>query len=217
MANDIQTRKRGADPTFPRLLGDRVCLDFANTIEGPRSPRPEEFLRSYSDLVRWGRHADILSEAVAGQLLLESARMPSEAATVFERALALRGSITKIFRAIAAGAAPEESDLRRLQSEYLRALEQVRLAPADDHFDWDWAENEHAFDRPLWAIARSAVEVLTTDNFARVKECPGADDCGWLFYDTSKNGSRRWCSMEGCGSRLKMRRQYAKRKGAEAG
>ncbi|MGH3132366.1 MAG: CGNR zinc finger domain-containing protein [Gaiellaceae bacterium] len=46
----------------------------------------------------------------------------------------------------------------------------------------------------------------------RVKECPGAGDCGWLFYDTSRNGTRRWCSMEGCGSRVKMRRQYARRR-----
>jgi predicted RNA-binding Zn ribbon-like protein len=33
--------------------------------------------------------------------------------------------------------------------------------------------------------------------------------CGWLFYDGSENGSRRWCSMESCGNLVKMRRQYA--------
>jgi predicted RNA-binding Zn ribbon-like protein len=198
-------------------LGDRLCLDFANSIEGPRSDRPEDFLWTYPDLVRWGRHAGILSEDAVEQLLGESTRVPDEAVAVFERALALRESITQIFRAVAAGKGPEETDLGRLQTEYLLALEQARLARSGDHFSWVWEENPLALDQPLWAVARSAVEVLTMDNLARVKECPGAGDCGWLFYDTSKNGSRRWCSMEGCGSRLKMRRQYAKRKVAEAG
>ncbi len=69
-----------------------------------------------------------------------------------------------------------------------------------------------ALDRPLWAIASSAVEVLTRDELGQIKECTGTNDCGWLFYDTSKNASRRWCSMEGCDSRVKMRRWYARRR-----
>ena len=60
-------------------------------------------------------------------------------------------------------------------------------------------------------MAGSAVAVLTEEDLGRVRECPGAGDCGWLFYDTSKNGTRRWCSMEGCGSRVKMRRHYARK------
>ncbi|MFD0480100.1 CGNR zinc finger domain-containing protein [Nonomuraea thailandensis] len=37
-------------------------------------------------------------------------------------------------------------------------------------------------------------------------ECPS---CGWLFLDTTRNGSRRWCSMAMCGSQVKSRRYYA--------
>jgi predicted RNA-binding Zn ribbon-like protein len=40
--------------------------------------------------------------------------------------------------------------------------------------------------------------------FERLKICP-ADDCLWAFYDTSRNRSRRWCSMEVCGNRSKVR------------
>ena len=83
---------------------------------------------------------------------------------------------------------------------------------SDDQFAWGWTDVD-ALDRPLWDVARSAIDVLTQDDLKRVKECPGADDCGWLFYDTSKNASRRWCSMEGCGSRVKMRHQYARKRG----
>jgi predicted RNA-binding Zn ribbon-like protein len=55
--------------------------------------------------------------------------------------------------------------------------------------------------------------LLTAPELQRVRACPGLGDCGWLFLDTSKSGRRRWCSMEGCGSRAKMRRYYARTHG----
>jgi predicted RNA-binding Zn ribbon-like protein len=38
------------------------------------------------------------------------------------------------------------------------------------------------------------------------------DQCGWLFMDDSKNGSRRWCSMQSCGNRAKAHRHYLRSK-----
>jgi len=102
-----------------------------------------------------------------------------------------------------------------LQADYLAALAQARLAPIERGHEWPWREDDGALDRPLWAVVRSAVEVLTTGDPVRIKACPEPDGCGWLFYDTSKNGSRQWCSMEGCGSRAKMRHHYARRRAAE--
>lgn len=212
MVMNQRTRKRGLDPRFPRLLGDRLCLDFANTIEGPRSASPEDFLHDYADLVHWGYHSGTLSKAATERLLELAGDSSRTAAIVFTRGRALRAAITHVFSAIAAGAAPKPSDLALLQSEYRIAMRHGQLSHDADGYVWDWSDEGTALDRPLWPIARSAIDVLTQDNLTRVKECPGAGDCGWLFYDTSKNGSRRWCSMEGCGSRLKMRRQYARKK-----
>jgi predicted RNA-binding Zn ribbon-like protein len=215
MNQNKRTRKRGADPTFPRLLGDRLCLDFANTIEGPHSGHPEEFIFDYADLIRWGRHVGILSHADVERLITEADSRPDEAAGVFARALALRAAITRIFSAVAAKSEPEQADLELLQGEYLRDLVQTRLEPGRDTYAWRWSDDA-ALDRPLWEVARSAIDLLTRDDLKRVKQCPGAGDCGWLFYDTSKNASRRWCSMEGCGSRVKMRNQYARQKAAQS-
>jgi predicted RNA-binding Zn ribbon-like protein len=64
---------------------------------------------------------------------------------------------------------------------------------------------------------RSAVELLTTGDLRRIKVCENPYGCGWLFYDGSKNGSRRWCSMEECGGQSKARRQTARRRAARAG
>jgi predicted RNA-binding Zn ribbon-like protein len=59
---------------------------------------------------------------------------------------------------------------------------------------------------PLKRIALSALEVLKGAQPHRLKRCAAADSCGWLFYDDSKGGRRRWCSMQACGTVEKMRR-----------
>jgi predicted RNA-binding Zn ribbon-like protein len=46
--------------------------------------------------------------------------------------------------------------------------------------------------------------------WARLKACPGRD-CGWVFYDHSRNQSARWCSMKVCGDREKARAYYQRR------
>jgi predicted RNA-binding Zn ribbon-like protein len=188
-------------------LGERLCLDFVNTIESPRD-HPHEFLYAYSDLIRWGRHVRLLGDAETADLIRGGEQQPDEAAVVFQRAIDLRAVLTRIFRAIAHGDAADEGDLQYLQTAYLDALRYARLALTNEGYKWE--SDERRPDYLLGVIAQSAVDVLIGNDMTRIKECPGAGDCGWLFYDTSKNNSRRWCSMEGCGSRVKMRRQYAR-------
>lgn len=68
----------------------------------------------------------------------------------------------------------------------------------------------------LQLIAVSALSLLADPREAgRIKRCPG-QDCGWLFLDETKNGRRRWCSMETCGNRAKARRSYQRRTGRSA-
>ena len=59
------------------------------------------------------------------------------------------------------------------------------------------------------AVALSAGRLLlTAADMRRLKECPG---CGWLFIDHTRAGNRRWCSMDTCGSRAKMRSYYRRK------
>ena len=60
---------------------------------------------------------------------------------------------------------------------------------------------------PLLRVAWAAGELLTSGELDRVKACPG-DECGWLFLDRS--GRRRWCSMDSCGNRAKVRAHAAR-------
>jgi predicted RNA-binding Zn ribbon-like protein len=71
-------------------------------------------------------------------------------------------------------------------------------------------------DDVLAPVVWSAAELLTSGPLERVRECPGDDTCGWLFLDTSRNGSRRWCDMRTCGNRAKARRHYCRVANARA-
>jgi len=56
----------------------------------------------------------------------------------------------------------------------------------------------------LATVARDAIGALAGPNAGRLRECE-AGDCQLVFLDTSRPGTRRWCSMERCGNRHKVR------------
>ena len=82
------------------------------------------------------------------------------------------------------------------------------------HFDWRLASYDLDGSRAHARVLHAA-GLLTDAELQRVRQCAG-DPCGWLFYDTSRNRRRRWCTMEGCGNRAKARRYYQRRRGTAA-
>ena len=204
-----------------RRLGGRLCLDFVNTVDLLRG-QPLEHLRSYADLLTWSAQAGTLDarSRQARQLRAAAQARPAEAAVALADALALRDALQRAFTAIARGASSPAVDLDELKHAWLAALRRARLTPEplDHRYDWTWEADDLALERPLWPVLADAIALLGAPELARVKQCGEGDPegCHWLFVDASKNGSRHWCSMEGCGSQAKMRRQYAKRKAARA-
>lgn len=203
------------------LLGGVLCLDFVNTVEPRVEPRHDgrvhEYLTSYDDVAAWARHAGALTDAEAQRLLAEATRQPDHAALAFTTALALRETLYRIFLTIARRAAPDVADIDTLSAVYADAMAHARILRKGSGFAVTWRSEDATLARPLWPIARSAVNLLTDGDPARIKDCPtGGDGCGWLFYDTSKNNSRRWCSMRGCGAPAKERRRAQRRRAASS-
>jgi predicted RNA-binding Zn ribbon-like protein len=194
-----------------RLVGGRACLDFCNTLDPRESPRARDFLRSYDDLVPWAERARLVAAAEARSLVAE-ARKRRAAQAVFEEALVLREALFRVFASVAARELVDAADLEILNGVLQRAAVRARLTGSGPGFAWSWSDDGD-LERPLWLVARSAAELLTSDELERLRKCAG-QPCGWLFLDASKNRSRRWCSMESCGSRAKMRRLYARRRAA---
>ena len=102
-------------------------------------------------------------------------------------------------------------DLSALNAALREASARLEVAPSAGGFEWTWVLDEDELDRVLWPIVGSAANLLTSAELGRVRQC-ARRGCDWLFVDLSKNQSRRWCSMELCGSRVKSRRYYRRRK-----
>jgi predicted RNA-binding Zn ribbon-like protein len=142
-----------------------------------------EHLAEPSDLVAWGREVGLDG--------------PADASTL-ARARELRRTIYEVFRPLAERRDPGPDALRALAALHAEAVAGARLVPGEG-FVWD--------GDLLAPIAVAAVDLLRSGPLDRLKVC---DACPWLFLDTSRNRSRRWCSMSECGARLKMRRYRAR-------
>jgi len=197
---------------YLRLLGGCTCLDFVNSVDPRTGTRRRDFLHGYNDLITWAQLAGMLSPAAWKRLHELSEQHPQHAARVFRSTIALRELLYAIFGAIAAGEQPTSADLHTLQNTYLEALRHAELQVHDGGFVWGWPEGTDALERIGWLLTQAAIELLASPQIGRVKMCASAEGCGWLFLDTSKNGSRRWCSMEICGNRAKIRRLNARRR-----
>lgn len=191
------------------LLGGRLSLDFANTADYHASEHPIELVPSYAHVVSWAARAGALRPPDAARLLELAAAHPQRAASVHARAIVLREALFRILAGHARAAPADPADLALLNRELQRAFDALAVVAGDDGYQWQWREplTADALDAPLWPVAHDAAALLASAELARVRECAG-HGCGWLFLDTSRNHSRRWCSMDACGNRAKARRHY---------
>jgi len=201
------------------LKGGVVCLDFVNTVGWRLTERPSEYLRSYEDLLDWGRQAGLLAPPETEDLFRQATLDPEGAQEALSRALDLREEIHRVISRAIAGESQDESDLSALNRELSIALSHLRVMPADGAYGWGWdrsgGDGGARLDSPLWPVAQSAAELLTSPKLGRVKLCAG-EGCGWVFLDESRNGSRRWCDSRDCGNRERVRRHLARKRASDS-
>ncbi len=193
------------------LTGGLLCLDFVNTVDDRTDEHPQELLVDYDDLVAWSSQARVLSEREAQELREKAKKHHAEANRALRRAVEVREAIFRIFKAVAEGGSLQDEDLVLLSARVAEAQEHARIVPGTHGFRWDWIGTGSELDCMLWPVVRSASDFLTSDELDTVRVC-ASDTCNWLFIDTSKNHSRRWCNMKSCGNREKARRFYNRKK-----
>jgi len=197
-----------------------VRADFANSVDwteaGGQLDLASDALTQPGELGRWGRRVGLFG-----------ARPPAITAAELAAAHELRAALYAIFAAEDAGERPARADLDLLARTHAEAAAEGWLAegrggygarPIGDRAarlpnggrSWglEWRRSDPR--RVRFAVAADAVALLADpERLRRVHRCPGRD-CGWLFLDTS--GRRKWCAMDGCGSREKMRRLYRRQR-----
>jgi predicted RNA-binding Zn ribbon-like protein len=190
-----------------KFVGGSLCLDFVNTVGGRDQSGTviRDKIAQYSDLVYWSVLAGSADPGTAHALTRLAARQAAEAVASFERTLRLREALYRIFQCGAERRRVPVRDVEVLRAELSVARAQQALTQRDGGFVWTFPARTDALDRILWPISLSAAELLTSEDLARVRKC-AAEDCGWMFIDTSRNHRRQWCDMQDCGNRAKVKR-----------
>ncbi|WP_067473631.1 CGNR zinc finger domain-containing protein [Actinomadura hibisca] len=188
MQPEDRPQQGGAADPRP-LVGEPLALDLLNTRWNEDGVR-YDLLESVDGLAIWLRSAGLDDRAVADEATLEAA-------------LETRGTLLGLMEK---GSSPETVDpLNRVLEHgalhYRLGLDGPENRPQTDDVVW----------LPSWLAAVDYLRLMT-DSPDRVKPC-AHPNCVLYFHDTTKNGTRRWCSMAICGNRAKAARHYERVKG----
>lgn len=205
---------RRQPPRFD-LSGDALCLDFINTLDDRFTNEPKELLTSYTDLVHFAEDTGLLEPHDADRLVARGERAPERAQSALAAAIHLREAMNEVFWAVLNKVPVPRTALPTLNRYVRDAAQHSRLVETRRRFAWKFDDALDHLEASLWPIARSAADLLASDQLHFVRAC-AAKTCLWLFLDTSKNHRRRWCDMTKCGNRAKFRRYYKRQKKAEA-
>lgn len=199
-----------------KLKSGHPCLEFTNTVGNHASEHPGETLFGYEDLLNWGKRVGLLNEGQVERLGRQAKRRMDEAARVFEESLELREALYRVFVALTREDSPDEADLKILNQTLAPLTDGAHVSHYPDGFKWEWTLDPTALDAPLRLIALAGMDLLTSEYASRVGQCADQDGCGWLFVDTTKNHSRRWCDINDCGNRAKQRRYQERARGRKS-
>ena len=207
---------RAATPPDPdggfSFVGNLLCVDFVNT-EVIRQGAPHDLLGGAEDLLRWGRAAGVVDEAALRGLA--GWRTSRDAGRLLEDAKALRAVLRGAVEALAAGRPLPATVLPAINHALATGASTLRLERRDGAYVTVRDLLDPSPAALLAPIAESAAWLLEHGDRALIRRCENGA-CIRFFYDTTKNRRRRWCSMDGCGSRAKAAAYYRRRKSGES-
>jgi predicted RNA-binding Zn ribbon-like protein len=186
------------DTEFGQAAGS-LALDLVNTVDWRDDPaRRRDLIPTAARFAAWARHVGFPAAA-------RGCHRPG----YLDRAVALRETLASLVSAAARGRPLPASALAELTRWNQEAWRHRTLDSTRRIATWQWRAGTSEADRLLFTIALDAAELLVSAEWSRLRVCAGAG-CGWFFFDRSKAGRRRWCNMEVCGNRVKVRAYRAR-------
>jgi len=188
-----------------------LCLELCNSVNGARSGEFEDTLSRYGDLLKWFSEYQALDPDTIEELRTRAEQFASEAHAALVKVKELREACWRMFSVVSTRSAPDSADSELIRERFAGAAVRMRFEPGNGSVGLSWSGAEKTLESPLWPIAVSAIELLTSPLRERIREC-ASERCDWLFLDVSRNRSRRWCDMASCGNRAKARRFQARKR-----
>ncbi|WP_208085430.1 CGNR zinc finger domain-containing protein [Brevibacterium atlanticum] len=172
-------------------VANALCLELSNSVPDRRESSERDWLRTPDGAKDWVQSLNLqLAEALGSEEL--------------DRLKRLRESVFETFAALSALTEVSERSLGVISAEHAAGLGRHGYTSRDGMVERDWPRRWDG-ESLIALFADSAITELTGSRLDRLKLCPG---CHWLFFDMSRNRSRRWCSMQTCGGRDKALRHY---------
>jgi predicted RNA-binding Zn ribbon-like protein len=181
------------------FVGNYLALDFLNT-RPVQNGEPMELLSDFSALLRWFQAAGLLNSREMVSLQRQSGESASARRTLYAMRQ-FRERLRKEILAWEGGADVHRATLDELNQRMAAYPMLSKLKAVGNLSSMElWFEPRQPED--LFApLAHSAATLFAEADWSRVRRC---GQCVLHFYDTSKKGTRRWCSMQLCGNRLKV-------------
>jgi predicted RNA-binding Zn ribbon-like protein len=191
----------------------RLCCNFVNTIYSWKQEDDYDFLQDYNIFIDWCVKLNVADDKFLDSLRRHAKRNTREANKVMN---VIRNRRLLVHDLISAIAGKDQKEIKKML-----ALANPVMKEALNHMHLDF--DGHAFvvshqsekidlKAPLWIILKSLYDLITEMEIVRIKECP---TCGWVFYDETKNGKRKWCNPLNCGTQDKMNRYNQKLRNQE--
>jgi predicted RNA-binding Zn ribbon-like protein len=192
------------------LNGSILCLDFVNTIHDRINEPERDYWVTHVHLLQWALKAGSIMSKDYDALLRHFESSSARGPKLMKEAIKLRGLLYRIFHPLSSGKKIAGGDLKVFNVILLKCLSHLRLKAHSKGVSQSWQFMPGESMIIFVPVIYSAYELLLSDRLNRIKEC---SNCGWLFLDTTKNGTRRWCSMSTCGSIVKAKEWYHRNKG----
>jgi predicted RNA-binding Zn ribbon-like protein len=190
------------------IHGERPIIDYTNTADWRGKEESTEYINQYHDLIDWAELTELVEKQTAAKLREVAKRDPLKAQEAHTRAIKFREAAYNTLVSISNTKPANLEDKKIIDSETGFMYKHIKLDLDSQRITLDDENNPEYI---LWLLVKDFVDLITSDEIERVKRC-ASDECGWLFIDSSKNRSRKWCNMRGCGNRAKARRYYSKKK-----
>ncbi len=193
------------------LHGGESCFDFINSGYNDHEDVITERLLSYNDLIILAERLPLLPEDRLKKLKDLASQKPALALEALKLAKQIREMMYRVLKSIAKEGVDsiDLSILTDFNNHLSNALSKQVFVVTEGQLVPALHNDEVGLNEPIWAFLISAYNVLRDKDQQRIKQCSA---CAWLYFDNTKNNTRKWCNMQSCGSIEKSKRYYQRKK-----